>query len=48
MAVSDGKGAGSELIESIGSPRALAVAGAIALPGIAITLALVIWAIVAT
>jgi hypothetical protein len=48
MAVSDGKGAGGALIESIGSPRALAVAGAILLPGIAITLVLVIWAIVAT
>ena len=46
MAVSDGKGAGSALIERSGRPKALAVAGAIATPGIAITIALVIWAIV--
>jgi hypothetical protein len=48
MTISDGKGAGSELIESVGAKKALLVAGAIILPGTAITLALTIWAIVAT
>jgi hypothetical protein len=47
MAVSDGKGAGSQLIGALG-PGALLIAGAIALPAIAVTLALVIWAIAAT
>jgi hypothetical protein len=48
MAVSDGKGAGSQLIGTIGNPRSLVIAGAIALPAMAITLALVIWAIAST
>jgi hypothetical protein len=48
MAVSDGKGAGSTLIEAIGAPRALIVAAAIVLPGSVVTLALVIWAIAST
>jgi hypothetical protein len=48
MAVSDGKGAGSALIEAIGAPRALIVAGAIIVPGSVITLVLVIWAIAST
>jgi hypothetical protein len=47
MAVSDGKGAGSALIEVM-SPGALLIAAAIALPGIAITLVLTIWAITST
>ncbi len=47
MAVSDGKGAGSELV-GILSPRALLIAGAIAVPGIVITLVLTIWAITST
>jgi hypothetical protein len=45
MAVSDGKGAGGALIEAMASPRALVVAGAIAVPGIILTVALTIWAI---
>jgi hypothetical protein len=48
MAVSDGKGAGSTLIGTVGAPRALIVAAAIVLPGAVITLALVIWAIAST
>jgi hypothetical protein len=48
MAVSDGKGAGGALIESIGAPKALMVAAAIAIPGIIITVALTIWAIAST
>jgi hypothetical protein len=47
MAVSDGKGAGSQLVE-IMSPGALLLAGAIAIPGMAIVLVLVIWAIAST
>jgi hypothetical protein len=47
MAVSDGKGAGSELI-GILSPRALLIAGAIVIPGSIVTLVLVIWAIAST
>jgi hypothetical protein len=47
MAVSDGKGAGNALVEVM-SPGALAIAAAIVIPGIAITLALVIWAITST
>ena len=45
MAVSDGKGAGSALIAAMASPTALVVAGAIAVPGTILTVALVIWAI---
>jgi hypothetical protein len=45
MAVSDGKGAGSALIEAMASPRALVVAGAIAVPGTILTIALTICAI---
>jgi hypothetical protein len=48
MAVSDGKGAGGALIEATGSPRALLVAGAIAIPGTIATLVLTIWAIAST
>ena len=48
MSISDGKGAGSALIEAVGAPRTLMVAGAIAIPGIVVTLVLTIWAIVAT
>ena len=48
MAVSDGEGAGGALIEAIATPKALAVAAAIAIPGIIITLALTIWAIAST
>jgi hypothetical protein len=45
MATSDGKGAGGALIESMGDPRALMVAAAIAIPGIVLTVVLTIWAI---
>jgi hypothetical protein len=48
MAVSDGKGAGGELIRVVGASRALLVAGAIVIPGTVATLVLVIWAIVST
>jgi hypothetical protein len=48
MAVSDGKGAGGALIESMGDPKALMVAAAIAIPGIVLTLVLTIWAITST
>jgi hypothetical protein len=48
MAVSDGKGAGSALIEAVGARTALAVAAGIAIPGIIITLVLTIWAITST
>ena len=48
MSISDGKGAGNALIEAIAAPSALMVAGAIAIPGIVLTLVLTIWAIVAT
>ena len=48
MAVSDGKDAGGALIEATMSPKALIVAGAIAVPGIIATVALTIWAIVST
>ncbi|HEY1481040.1 MAG TPA: hypothetical protein VGF46_13460 [Gaiellales bacterium] len=47
MAVSDGKGAGGALMEVM-TPGALLIAAAIAIPGMAITLALVIWAIAST
>jgi hypothetical protein len=48
MAVSDGKGAGSALIEAIGDRTALVVAMGIAIPGSIITLVLTIWAITST
>jgi hypothetical protein len=48
MAVSDGKGAGGELIRVIGAPAALLIAGAIVIPGTIATLVLVIWAITST
>ena len=48
MAVSDGKGAGGALIEATMSPKALIVAGAIAIPGTIATIALTIWAITST
>jgi hypothetical protein len=48
MAVSDGKGAGGALLEAIGTPKALVVAAAIAIPGIIVTLVLTIWAIAST
>jgi hypothetical protein len=48
MAVSDGKGAGGALIEAVAAPTALLVAGAIAIPGIIVTLVLTIWAIIST
>jgi hypothetical protein len=47
MAVSDGKGAGSQLLEAV-NPGALVIAGAIAIPGVIVTLVLVIWAIAST
>jgi hypothetical protein len=47
MAVSDGKGAGSELIKIL-SPGALLIAAAIAVPATVITLVLTIWAITST
>jgi hypothetical protein len=48
VAVSDGKGAGDELINTTLNPKALVVAGAIAVPATLITLVLVIWAITST
>ena len=48
MAVSDGKGAGGALIEATMSPRALLIAGIIAIPGTIATLELTIWAIAST
>ncbi len=48
MAVSDGKGAGGVLIEATMSPKALLIAGIIAIPGTIATVALTIWAIVST
>ena len=48
MAVSDGKGAGDALIEATMSPRALLIAGIIAIPGSIATVVLTIWAIVST
>ena len=48
MAVTDGKGAGGALIEATMSPRALLIAGIIAIPGTIATLALTIWAIAST
>ncbi|MEO9176445.1 MAG: hypothetical protein ABI317_13105 [Gaiellales bacterium] len=48
MAVSDGKGAGGELIRVVGASRALLIAGAVAIPGMIVTLVLVIWAITST
>jgi hypothetical protein len=47
MAVSDGKGAGGALVQVM-TPGARLIAAAIAIPGMAITLALVIWAIAST
>jgi hypothetical protein len=47
MAVSDGKGAGGALIEAL-DVKALLIAGAIAVPGMIVTLVLVIWAISST
>ena len=48
VAVSDGKGAGNELINTTLDPKALMVAGAIAVPAIIVTLVLTIWAITST
>jgi hypothetical protein len=48
MAVSDGKGAGGALIEAVGTPKAIMVAAAIAIPGMLVTLVLTIWAIAST
>jgi len=47
MAVSDGKGAGSELLKAV-DPGALVIAAGIAIPGVIVTIVLVIWAIAST